>query len=60
MTIDKIISARSLSEWIANFGWQGGTIHQVKQEIINRLNKAGIKENYNRNKWYNNKGYKIN
>jgi hypothetical protein len=27
---------KNLSEWIRDFGWQGGTIHQVKAEIERR------------------------
>ena len=47
MTIESILKINTLEEWIKKFGWQGGTIHQVKEEIKKRLRKSGIIENYN-------------
>jgi hypothetical protein len=45
MTIDEIIKTNTLQEWLNKFNWQGGTIHQVKQEVKKRLYLKGIREN---------------
>jgi uncharacterized protein YnzC (UPF0291/DUF896 family) len=45
MTIDEIIKTNTLQEWLNKFNWQGGTIHQVKQEVKRRLYLKGIREN---------------
>ncbi len=34
--IDKLLKTKSLEQWIKEFGWQGGTIHQVKEELLKR------------------------
>ncbi len=44
MKIESIIEKDGLSYWIAFLGWQGGTIHQVKRELLKRLSKKGIFE----------------
>ena len=41
MTIDEIIKTNTLQEWLNKFNWQGGTIHQVKQEVKRRQEKKG-------------------
>lgn len=28
-----VLEGKTLEQWCQYFGWQGGTIHQVKQEL---------------------------
>lgn len=37
MKLDQLVETKTLSQWITKFGWQGGTIHQVKDELHKRL-----------------------
>lgn len=46
MTMDDLIESEGgLESCIRIFGWQGGTITQVKAEIKRRMNGGGIFEN---------------
>ena len=46
MNIDQLIEKMGgLAGACAMFGWQGGTIHQVRDEIKRRLAKVGIVPN---------------
>lgn len=45
MTIENIIEEQGGLEGMCKmFGWQGGTIHQVRDEIKRRLNAHGVFE----------------
>lgn len=39
MTLDQILQTKTLNQWCNQFNWQGGTIHQVKEELHSRLIK---------------------
>ena len=40
--IEKLLATRSLSEWCSYLGWQGETIHQVREETEKRLTAGGM------------------
>ena len=44
MTIQNLIDKYGLQYWLNEFGWQGGTVHQVKTEMLSRLNANGMIE----------------
>lgn len=43
MTVDKLIEKYGIGYYIDGFGWAGGTIHQVREEIKKNIIKKGGK-----------------
>ena len=47
MTVQELIDNVGLKGILLEFGWQGGTVHQAKREIIKRLRETGIVQDKN-------------
>ena len=47
MTVQELVDNVGLKRILLELGWQGGTVHQAKQEIIKRLRKSGIVQDKN-------------
>ena len=40
--IDKVVDSQSLNFWCGSLGWQGGTIHQVKEYLKDKYKEYGF------------------
>jgi hypothetical protein len=39
MKLEQLLETKTLNQWCNKFNWQGGTIHQIKEELHSRLVK---------------------